>query len=180
MLATIPTEARNMRELWIGMPDSLTIYLDEDIRTKMADIALIDKSMATENRFNGLSYIDSISDAYLSVIMSEAHRLEMKTLVSPKGDSCIVMLSTYNGDMLYETEASVYDLNWNKIGTCLLSTDLFQADSISGTDDNHVASSVAAKFDGDDSLLLDIYTFPKGTNEQIAQRKIKIFDLTFK
>lgn len=180
-LTIIPIEARDIRDVWINMPDSLSAYLSKEIRIKMIDLAAMDTSVYTENRFKGLSRIDSIADNYLSAKMSDAHRLEMITTVSPKGDSCIVVLSTYMAHNMQETDVLLYDMDWHQKGKCQLTPELCQNSAVEpSTDEQTIVVTVSARFDGMDSLTLLPSIFPKKTGLSFTQNKVKISNLIFK
>lgn len=180
-MSVIPVDARSINELFINMPDSLCAYLDNGMRKKMVDLAMMDASLYTDNQLQGLSRIDSIADNYLSVKMSDSHRLEMTTMTDPKGDSCIVVLSTYSASTMRETTVLVYNLEWNPTATYTLSPQLCRNEEIDDSE-NHdtLVVTVAAQFDGLDTLALQPCVFPKKMEANFTQKKVKIADLMFK
>jgi len=173
--------ARDIRDLWIEMPDSLTAYLDKDMRRKMADLALLDASLSTENSMKGLSRIDSISANYLSARMSDARRIEMAIATRPLGDSCIVVLSTCAAGDMSETDVSLYDFAWNLLGSCSLSPELCIKEDVADTAESGLLmATVAARFCDAYTVELIPSTFPKKESEKFTQKKVKIYDLPFK
>lgn len=180
-LTIIPIEARDIRDVWIDMPDSLSAYLNKDMRKKMINLAAMDTSVYTENMFKGLSRIDSIADNYLSAKMSDSHRLEMITTINPKGDSCIVVLSTYTANNMQETSVLLYDMDWNQTKKCQLSPELCKISAEeSAPDDKTIVVTVSARFDGRDTLTLTPSIFSKKEGLNFTQNKVKIVDLIFK
>lgn len=175
-------QGRSIQELWIDMPDSIAHYLNKDMRKKMIDVAMIGANKTVENLFEEPSSIDSIADGYLSVSMSASLKLELKTTINEKGDSCIVMLSTFCGDKLRETTINVYDFKWNRLFTHNLSPNLCLDESSDNVadDDNPILVSIAATFDGDDGLMLVPYYFHNSQKVKYKQRNIKLSDIIFK
>jgi len=181
-LCATPISAQNMRELWLDMPDSLTVYLDNNMRSQMLDIADMGVSSPTKNMLGQQSSIDSIASDYISVSMSASKRVEMGLIRQENGDTCIIMLSTFIGDKVSETTVSLFNRKWEKIGNACLSPDLCLVDSLTEhtDEDDPILITVEAKLSMPDSLMLSPKVFRGRPVSYLVPKKVKIGTLRLK
>ena len=104
---------KTMREVWIDMPDSITMYLTKSMRTELADYVDMKVSAATKNAIGDTVRIDTLTSDYIAITLSESSKLEMKLL--PKdGSNIICMVRTYYGTAA-ESIISFWQLDWQQL-----------------------------------------------------------------
>ena len=178
---------KTMREVWIDMPDSITMYLTKSMRTELADYVDMKVSAATKNAIGDTVRIDTLTSDYIAVTLSESSKLEMKLL--PKdGSNIICMVRTYYGTAA-ESIISFWQLNWQQLPDismpALENIELIKKpDSLSITEFNKIKAMISPKMiemqlSPDDNSLLLSYSLPDVNKEDseliksiLAQKKI--------
>lgn len=178
---------KTMREVWIDMPDSITMYLTKSMRTELADYVDMKVSAATKNAIGDTVRIDTLTSDYIAVTLSESSKLEMKLL--PKdGSNIICMVRTYYGTAA-ESIISFWQLNWQQLPDismpALENIELIKKpDSLSVTEFNKIKAMISPKMiemrlSPDDNSLLLSYSLPDVNKEDseliksiLAQKKI--------
>jgi len=178
---------KTMREVWIDMPDSITMYLTKSMRTELADYVDMKVSAATKNAIGDTVRIDTLTSDYIAVTLSESSKLEMKLL--PKdGSNIICMVRTYYGTAA-ESIISFWQLDWQQLPDismpALENIELIKKpDSLSVTEFNKIKAMISPKMiemrlsPNDNSLLLS-YSLPDVNKEDselikpiLVQKKI--------
>ncbi len=178
---------KTMREVWIDMPDSITMYLTKSMRTELADYVDMKVSAATKNAIGDTVKIDTLTSDYIAVTLSENSKLEMKLL--PKdGSNIICMVRTYYGTAA-ESIISFWQLDWQQLPDismpALENIELIKKpDSLSVTEFNKIKAMISPKMiemrlsPNDNSLLLS-YSLPDVNKEDseliksiLVQKKI--------
>lgn len=178
---------KTMREVWIDMPDSITMYLTKSMRTELADYVDMKVSAATKNAIGDTVRIDTLTSDYIAVTLSESSKLEMKLL--PKdGSNIICMVRTYYGTAA-ESIISFWQLDWQQLPEismpALENIELIKKpDSLSVTEFNKIKAMISPKMiemrlsPNDNSLLLS-YSLPDVNKEDseliksiLVQKKI--------
>lgn len=178
---------KTMREVWIDMPDSITMYLTKSMRTELADYVDMKVSAATKNAIGDTVRIDTLTSDYIAVTLSESSKLEMKLL--PKdGSNIICMVRTYYGTAA-ESIISFWQLNWQQLPDismpALENIELIKKpDSLSITEFNKIKAMISPKMiemrlSPDDNSLLLSYSLPDVNKEDseliksiLVQKKI--------
>ncbi len=178
---------KTMREVWIDMPDSITMYLTKSMRTELADYVDMKVSAATKNAIGDTVRIDTLTSDYIAVTLSESSKLEMKLL--PKdGSNIICMVRTYYGTAA-ESIISFWQLNWQQLPDismpALENIELIKKpDNLSVTEFNKIKAMISPKMiemrlSPDDNSLLLSYSLPDVNKEDseliksiLAQKKI--------
>ena len=164
---------KTMREVWIDMPDSITMYLTKSMRTELADYVDMKVSAATKNAIGDTVRIDTLTSDYITVTLSESSKLEMKLL--PKdGSNIICMVRTYYGTAA-ESIISFWQLNWQQLPDismpALENIELIKKpDSLSITEFNKIKAMISPKMiemqlSPDDNSLLLSYSLPDVNKE---------------
>lgn len=164
---------KTMREVWIDMPDSITMYLTKSMRTELADYVDMKVSAATKNAIGDTVRIDTLTSDYIAVTLSESSKLEMKLL--PKdGSNIICMVRTYYGTAA-ESIISFWQLNWQQLPDismpALENIELIKKpDSLSITEFNKIKAMISPKMiemqlSPDDNSLLLSYSLPDVNKE---------------
>lgn len=186
---------KTMREVWIDMPDSITMYLTKSMRTELADYVDMKVSAATKNAIGDTVRIDTLTSDYIAVTLSESSKLEMK-LLPRDGSNIICMVRTYYGTAA-ESIISFWQLDWQQLPDismpALENIELIKKpDSLSVTEFNKIKAMISPKMiemrlsPNDNSLLLS-YSLPDVNKEDselikpiLVQKKInwngKIFN----
>lgn len=178
---------KTMREVWIDMPDSITMYLTKSMRTELADYVDMKVSAATKNAIGDTVRIDTLTSDYIAITLSESSKLEMKLL--PKdGSNIICMVRTYYGTAA-ESIISFWQLDWQQLPDismpALENIELIKKpDSLSVTEFNKIKAMISPKMiemrlSPDDNSLFLSYSLPDVNKEDseliksiLVQKKI--------
>lgn len=107
MFSLLPLNAQNMRQIWLEMPDSIVPYLNRSLRTELADYVTMGMKSEVINALRDTTRIEKLTDDYILVKLSNATKLEIKSL----GASTIAMVQTWCGP-LAESKLSLFTNNW--------------------------------------------------------------------
>ena len=103
----LPLNAQNMRQIWLEMPDSIVPYLNRSLRTELADYVTMGMKSEAMNALRDTTRIEKLTDDYILVQLSNATKLEIKSLDA----STIAMVQTWCGP-LAESKLSLFSNNW--------------------------------------------------------------------
>lgn len=103
----LPLNAQNMRQIWLEMPDSIVPYLNRSLRTELADYVTMGMKSEVMNALRDTTRIEKLTDDYILVQLSNATKLEIKSLDA----STIAMVQTWCGP-LAESKLSLFSNNW--------------------------------------------------------------------
>ncbi len=103
----LPLNAQNMRQIWLEMPDSIVPYLNRSLRTELADYITMGMKSEVMNALRDTTRIEKLTDDYILVNLSNATKLEIKSLDA----STIAMVQTWCGP-LAESKLSLFTNNW--------------------------------------------------------------------
>ena len=103
----LPLNAQNMRQIWLEMPDSIVPYLNRSLRTELADYVTMGMKSEVMNALRDTTRIEKLTDDYILVQLSNATKLEIKSLDT----STIAMVQTWCGP-LAESKLSLFSNNW--------------------------------------------------------------------
>lgn len=103
----LPLNAQNMRQIWLEMPDSIVPYLNRSLRTELADYVTMGMKSEVMNALRDTTRIEKLTDEYILVKLSNATKLEIKSLDA----STIAMVQTWCGP-LAESKLSLFSNNW--------------------------------------------------------------------
>lgn len=107
MFSLLPLNAQNMRQIWLEMPDSIVPYLNRSLRTELADYVTMGMKSEVRNALRDTTRIEKLTDDYILVQLSNATKLEIKSLDA----STIVMVQTWCGP-LAESKLLLFSNNW--------------------------------------------------------------------
>lgn len=114
MLSCMASQAKNIREIWLSMPDSLISYLDKNKRIEMVDYIDMKVRADVKNSLEGSSVMDTLTHDFLQVTLNEACTLQMRILPTENGDTVFCLTKTLRGP-LAESETNIYNQDWQKI-----------------------------------------------------------------
>lgn len=100
----------SMRDLWIQMPDSIVPYLNNSVRTEMADLYQIKTKSESKNLLEGTSVIDTLTKDYVHVSLNSNTVLQIKQL--PTDSSFVIcVIKTFVAPEA-ESEVSFFNSQW--------------------------------------------------------------------
>ena len=141
MLIVITSWAKDIREIWLTMPDSLVTYLDKNKRIEMVDYIDMQVRADVKNALEGVSVMDTLTHDFLQVTLNEVCTLQMRTLSTELGDTVFCLVKTFRGPQA-ESEATIYNTNWQKIKNISLPLPyLSKPDTMSTTKPNIVSAA---------------------------------------
>ncbi|MBR7055052.1 MAG: DUF3256 family protein [Prevotella sp.] len=108
------TAQKDMRQLWVDMPDSIVQYLNNTKRTEMVDFYDMGVKAETTNRLASPTVLDTLTTHYAHILLNEAARMQLALLDTDKGDSVICMVRTFLGEAP-ESVISFYNTNWQPL-----------------------------------------------------------------
>lgn len=115
MMAVVSmAHAQAIEQGWLGMPDSLLGYMNKSKRIEAMDYQHMGLKIDVTNLLKGSTTVDTLTNEFLQVKLSEAALLQMRLL--PKdSDSVVCVVKTLFAP---EAESSVafYDRNWKRVG----------------------------------------------------------------
>lgn len=114
VLAAISSNAKSMKELWATIPDALVPYVDHTHRLEMTDFIGMGLKGDVDNIMGSKSIMDTITNNFIHLTLSESSTMQIKRLPIVGGDSILCVVNTW---MAPESESSVafYDEQWQKI-----------------------------------------------------------------
>lgn len=105
---------KNMRQLWVDMPDSIVQYLNNTKRTEMVDFYDMGVKAETINRLASPTVLDTLTPNYAHILLNEAARMQLALLDTDNGDSIICMVRTFLGEAP-ESVVSFYNTKWQPL-----------------------------------------------------------------
>ena len=115
MMAVVSmAHAQAIEQWWLSMPDSLLGYMNKSKRIETMDYQHMGLKIDVTNLLKGSTTVDTLTNDFLQVKLSEAALLQMRLL--PKdSDSVVCVVKTLFAP---EAESSVafYDRNWKRVG----------------------------------------------------------------
>lgn len=172
---------RNMRQIWIDMPDSLVEYLNANKRTEMVDFYDMGVRAETTNLLTTKTVLDSIADDYAHVSLNECAKMQLALLKTSAGDSLICMVRTFMGEAA-ESVVSFYDAGWKPQDATKLMASVQPSQLMAKPDTMDVERykqlvafidpvMMAADYDPENKELVLSLATPLLTNEEICQVK---------
>lgn len=107
----LPVAARDMRNIWKTVPDSVVLSIDKVRRLEMLDLVDYNVKAEVNNQLGSTSVMDTITSDYLHITIGKSSELSMRLLPTAEGDTVICMVTTFKAP---EAESSLcfYSLDW--------------------------------------------------------------------
>ena len=122
MVVASLTHAQAIEQWWLNMPDSLVGYMNKSKRIEAMDYQHMGLKIDVTNLLKGSTVVDTLTNDFMEVKLSEAVRMQMRLL--PKdSDSVICVVKTLYAPEA-ESQAVLYDRNWQRVGEVLLDSRL--------------------------------------------------------
>lgn len=111
--------AKTVRQLWLGMPQSVVPYLDANMRMQCADFYDMHSGTSTDNQLGGKTRIDTLTTEYLSATLSDASDIQMRLLpVAGSPDSLLCVVRSWIAPER-ESEVRLYNQDWQPVGNSI-------------------------------------------------------------
>lgn len=114
VLFAVVGNAKSMKDIWATIPDSLLPYIDRTHRLEMTDFIGMGLKGDVDNIMGSKSVMDTITDNFIQVTLSEASILQIKKMQQPDGDSILCLVQTWNGPES-ESVVNFYDQQWQRL-----------------------------------------------------------------
>lgn len=112
--------ARDIRDVWKTVPDSLVKAVDRVRLLEMLDLVNYNVKAEVNNRLGSTSVMDTITSDYLHITVSKSSEQAIRLLPTAEGDTVVCMLATFKAPMA-ETAISFYSLDWKRLdNSCYL------------------------------------------------------------
>ena len=180
LTALFTASAKDMRELWLSMPDSLIGYMDKSKRLALLDHVDMNTTAVLTNKLEGKTCLDTLTSNFMQVTLNNVVDLRM-TLLPSTGegatDSILCVVRTYR-NAEPESVVELYDQSWKRLRKIDFDAEMFfnRPDTMSQEQYKHIRSLVSVLFvkaelrEGSDVLVLTP-SLPFNTREE--KEKIK-------
>ena len=111
-VSLLPLAAQTAREVLISMPDSLMPLLPVKSRHDMLDFLDNKMEAKVRNRLNDYVCLDTLTEDYFRLSLSEAAETEMRILRTEDSLSVICLVHTV-GTSIRDSRAAFYDNKWH-------------------------------------------------------------------
>ena len=178
--ALFTASTKDMRELWLSMPDSLIGYMDKSKRLALLDHVDMNTTAELTNKLEGKTSLDTLTSNFMQVTLNNVVDLRM-TLLPSTGegatDSILCVVRTYR-NAEPESIVELYDQSWKRLRKIDFDAEMFfnRPDTISQERYEQIRSLVSVLFvkaelrEGSDVLVLTP-SLPFNTREE--KEKIK-------
>ena len=107
-------EAQTVSDIFIKMPDTMIVQLEEAWRKDIIDLYKTGKPAVLENTMQGRSELKKLTDNYLLLETTERSTLEIKLLPLVNNTYIICLLSTCYAPVA-DSRVEFYTIDWQKI-----------------------------------------------------------------
>ena len=114
LLVSLNMLAADISDFFISGPDSLFAVIDRGTRMDMVDYYHSGRKIEIDNRLNGSSAIDTLSDSYIKIKLSESAILEMQLKIAGSADTVVVVSKTLN-EPAPDSELMFFDRFWRPL-----------------------------------------------------------------
>mgnify|MGYP000883352495 FL=1 len=153
--------AQNLREVWINMPDTISPYLNKNLRTELVDDVKMGVEPAVKNLLDDTTRIDRITKDYMLVRLSDASSMEIKLL----DNSTIALVQTWKGPVA-ESKLSLFNQQWQSRAMAILPQETIEKpDTINEIEWNDIKSLMTPRLrelhlNADENSLLVSFNYP--------------------
>lgn len=113
-LSVIGINAKSMTQVWASIPNALVPYIDPNHRLEMTDFIGMGLKGDVDNVMGSKSVMDTITNNFIQVKLSEAATLQIKRLPYTDGDSILCVVQTWSAPE-GESYVTFYNQNWEPI-----------------------------------------------------------------
>lgn len=113
MLLLQTSDAQQMREVWLSMPDSLVGYLNKSKRIEAMDYRDMGLKLDVRNLLNGNTLVDTLTADFISVKLTPSSLLQMK-LLPREADTLVCVVKTVFGPAA-DSSMEFFTTSWQRI-----------------------------------------------------------------
>ena len=187
--ALFTASAKDMRELWLSMPDSLIGYMDKSKRLALLDHVDMNTTAELTNKLEGKTSLDTLTSNFMQVTLNKVVEMRM-TLLPSTGegatDSILCVVRTYR-NAEPESVVELYDQSWKRLRKIDFDAEMFfnRPDTMSQERYEQVRSLVSVLFvkaelrEGSDVLVLTP-SLPFNTREEKEKIKSIVLQINVK
>ncbi len=110
----LPIKAKSVRDAWLSMPSSVVPYLNANMRLECVELKDMELDAEVKNLLGGITVLDTLTNNYLHVTLSEVATLEIKSLPMDGGDSILCVIKTV-GAPEKDSKIWLYDADWQPL-----------------------------------------------------------------
>lgn len=185
-ICVVTANAQTMKELFVSMPDTLSLVLTKNNRADCVDFIASKMEAKVTNRFDNTSEVTVLTDDYLKADITECSSWEMRRL--PVNDSIYVicMITTVSGPVK-DSNVCFYSTNWEELPKSqyiesfpvaddffIASQNIEEADSIKELRKKSYITFIQASLSEKDTSLSFTYTTPDYMNKEDGE-KLKLY-----
>ena len=101
---------------FMNLPQEVLPIIDKSTRFEMLEYFRADSIYNATNKLNGISRIDSLTNDFIDVMVSEASHLSIKILPGKKGEKYIGVIYTFDGPAA-DSKLYFFDESFNALDT---------------------------------------------------------------
>lgn len=182
----VTVNAQTMKELFVNMPDTLSLVLTKNNRADCVDFIASKMEAKVTNRFDNVSEVKILTDDYLKANVTECSTWEMRRLSVNDSTYIICMVATVSGPVC-DSDVRFYSVNWEElpvsqyIESFPVSDDFFvtphdgsEIDSLKELRKKAYITFIRASLSDKNTDLAFVYTTPDSMNKEDAE-KIKSY-----
>lgn len=188
LLSITTLHAQTMKELFVSMPDTLSLILTPVNRADCIDFLASDMRARVTNRFNKTSEVTALTDDYLCAQVTESSVWEMRSLPLEDATSVICFIKTVKASA-EDSHIMFFTQDWQPLPlrdflpTLPAADDFFrteleltqaQADSLNELRKQTYITFIKASLSPTDNTLSFTYTTPEYMNHE-DREKIKAY-----
>ena len=189
LTALFSASAKDMRELWLSMPDSLIGYMDKSKRLALLDHVDMNTTAELANKLEGKTSLDTLTSNFMQVTLNKVVDMRMTllpTIGEGSSDSILCVVRTYH-NAEEESVVELYDQSWRRLRKIDYDPEMFfsRPDTMSQERFEQIRSLVSVLFvkaelrEGSDALLLTP-SMPFNTREEKEDIKSIILQINVK
>ena len=103
--------AGNIKDVWLAMPNSVAPYLNSKLRTQLVTFNQTGANPSVTNLVGGETRLDTLTESFMQVRMSDVSTLQLRLLPRAEGDSLVCVVKTVAGPQK-RSQVSFYGLDW--------------------------------------------------------------------
>ena len=116
LLTAMPCQGKLLREMWISMPDSLSLLLNKNMRLEMVELQDMKVKSEVNNALGEVSVLDTLTADFAQVRLGKACTWQMKLLPLEQQDSVLCLVRTFAGPEK-ESDVLFFDQQWQPLET---------------------------------------------------------------
>lgn len=105
--------AQSVKVFWEAMPDTVVPYLSREMRSELLELSAKQFPASIKNRLDGTTIVDTLTDNFLSVKLTETSSMQIKRLAY-RSDSIFCVVTSHFGPVC-DSNFKLYMGDWKAI-----------------------------------------------------------------